>query len=51
MEVAGICSICGRPGNLETCMLCGRPVCQRCITAEGVCTICTHGRHYSASST
>ncbi|NJD77583.1 MAG: orotate phosphoribosyltransferase [Candidatus Methanoperedens sp.] len=51
MESMGVCSICGRAGKLYTCMLCGRTVCSRCITREGVCTSCSHGRAYSASRT
>ncbi|WP_096204328.1 orotate phosphoribosyltransferase [Candidatus Methanoperedens nitratireducens] len=51
MEVTGICSICGRPGKLFTCPLCGRLVCSRCLTGEGICVQCARGRRYSASRT
>ncbi|NJD54130.1 MAG: orotate phosphoribosyltransferase [Candidatus Methanoperedens sp.] len=47
MEVTGVCSICGRPGKLHTCMLCGSLVCSRCITGEGVCIRCSQGRSSS----
>ncbi|MFZ3058927.1 MAG: hypothetical protein WA102_04225 [Candidatus Methanoperedens sp.] len=49
MEVMGVCSICGRPGKLSTCMLCGSLVCSQCLSREGVCVRCSHGRFYSAS--
>ncbi|MGB8215885.1 MAG: hypothetical protein WCE94_01160 [Candidatus Methanoperedens sp.] len=49
MEVMGVCSICGRPGKLSTCMLCGSLVCPLCMSKEGVCVRCLQGRSYSAS--
>ncbi|MCX9081940.1 MAG: hypothetical protein OIN83_07065 [Candidatus Methanoperedens sp.] len=47
MEVKGICSICGTPGKLHTCMLCGNLACSRCITQRGACVRCSHGRSFS----
>lgn len=47
MEVMGVCSICGSPGKLHTCMLCGRLVCTRCLTREGACIHCSRGRVYA----
>lgn len=45
MEMAGLCSICGRPGAMYTCHLCGRMVCpQHYDAAHGVCTACAQGK-------
>ncbi|KAB2941029.1 MAG: orotate phosphoribosyltransferase [Candidatus Methanoperedens sp.] len=46
MEVTGVCSICGRPGKLHTCMLCGSLVCSRCITEKGVCIRHSDGKSF-----
>jgi hypothetical protein len=46
MEVTGVCSICGRPGKLHTCMLCGSLVCSRCITEKGICVRCSDGKSF-----
>lgn len=39
MEVAGLCALCGAPGVLRTCALCGRTVCATHFDhASGACT-------------
>ncbi|MGB9938044.1 MAG: orotate phosphoribosyltransferase [Methanobacterium sp.] len=41
MELKGICSICGRPGKMHTCTLCGSLVCSNCYdTPKGICKLC-----------
>ncbi|MFY9638535.1 MAG: orotate phosphoribosyltransferase [Methanobacterium sp.] len=41
MEIRGICSICGRPGKMYTCTLCGSIVCGNCYNIQkGVCRSC-----------
>ena len=41
MDLMGLCSICGKPGAMQTCRLCGRTVCNTCFdTANGVCLNC-----------
>ncbi len=45
MEMAGLCAICGQPGAMHTCSLCGRNVCaQHYDAAHGVCTSCMQGK-------
>lgn len=45
MKVAGLCSVCERPGVLYSCALCGRIVCERHIDPQtAVCTACGGGR-------
>lgn len=45
MELAGLCSICGKPGAMYTCSLCGRLVCRNCYDASrGICHICKQGK-------
>ncbi|MCK4730595.1 MAG: orotate phosphoribosyltransferase [Candidatus Aenigmarchaeota archaeon] len=37
----GLCQICGKPGIMNSCNLCGRLVCSECYNAEkGLCKIC-----------
>ena len=44
MEVMGLCSICGKPGPMFTCGLCGRLVCRSCFDSQhGVCSSCKIG--------
>ncbi|MCX6664934.1 MAG: orotate phosphoribosyltransferase [Euryarchaeota archaeon] len=41
-EVVGLCSICGKPGPLMSCMLCGSLTCNECFdTFNHVCKICS----------
>ncbi|MBZ2166120.1 MULTISPECIES: hypothetical protein [Methanobacterium] len=41
MEVSGICSICGRPGKMYTCTLCGSIICGKCYNIQkAVCKSC-----------
>ncbi|HHI30476.1 orotate phosphoribosyltransferase [Methanosarcinales archaeon ex4572_44] len=42
--VRGVCAICGNVGVLHTCPLCGRMVCDRCLTQRGACVECSRGR-------
>ena len=45
MEMSGICSICGRPGAMFSCMLCGRLVCRNCYDPINmVCVSCKVGK-------
>ncbi|MBN1281163.1 MAG: orotate phosphoribosyltransferase [Candidatus Thermoplasmatota archaeon] len=38
-----MCMMCGRPGAMYTCHLCGRLVCERCYDHHhGVCRECQH---------
>jgi hypothetical protein len=48
MDSAGLCDICGKAGTLYTCGLCGRRVCQLCITVGGICKHCAGGRNIEA---
>ncbi|HMK54341.1 MAG TPA: orotate phosphoribosyltransferase [Methanobacteriaceae archaeon] len=44
MEIPGICRICGRPGKMHTCKMCGSSVCSRCYDAQkGICQLCRRG--------
>ena len=39
MDLMGLCSICGKPGAMYTCHLCGRIVCSNCFDiSHGVCS-------------
>ena len=41
MDLMGLCSVCGKPGALHTCSLCGMNVCSNCYdAAHGVCCRC-----------
>ena len=41
MDLMGLCSICGKPGMMQTCSLCGRHVCNTCYDfSNGVCVNC-----------
>ncbi len=41
VEIRGICSLCGRPGKMYTCSLCGTIVCGKCYNLKnGVCKSC-----------
>ena len=40
-DLLGLCSICGKPGAMFTCHLCGRLVCSNCFDNQhGICTHC-----------
>ncbi len=45
MDVAVLCDICGKTGFSYTCSLCGKRVCNRCITVGGVCKVCAGGKN------
>jgi len=41
LEIRGICSLCGRPGKMYTCTLCGSIVCGSCYNLQrSVCKSC-----------
>ena len=46
MDLMGLCSICGKPGAMHTCRLCGGLVCNSCFDINnGVCSSCKMGKH------
>ena len=45
MDLIGLCSICGKPGAMNTCILCGRIVCNNCFDqSHKVCYNCKTGK-------
>lgn len=45
MEMMGLCSICGKPGAMHTCSLCGRTVCNNCFDRlNNICNSCKSGK-------
>ena len=41
VDLMGLCSICGKPGTMFNCHLCGRIVCGSCYdNAFGICCSC-----------
>jgi len=45
MDLMGLCSICGKPGAMFTCSLCGRLVCSNCFDSyNSVCSNCKVGK-------
>ena len=45
MDLIGLCSICGKPGEMYTCKLCGRNVCNSCFDiSHGICNRCKLGK-------
>ncbi|MCJ7697213.1 MAG: orotate phosphoribosyltransferase [Thermoplasmata archaeon] len=49
-DVVGLCSVCGRPGAMFTCHLCGRLVCERCYDhRHSICIECKHMKTRSDS--
>lgn len=41
MDLMGLCNICGKPGIMNTCILCGRIVCSNCYDPQNkVCCSC-----------
>jgi len=46
VDILGLCSVCGKPGAMFTCHLCGRLVCNRCFDMKNnVCCNCKKGKH------
>lgn len=44
MDIAGLCSICGEPGAMYSCILCGKLVCINCYDAmHNICSQCKIG--------
>jgi hypothetical protein len=42
-DIPGLCDICGRPGTVYTCHLCGRLVCERCYEQRhSLCIECKY---------
>ena len=45
MDIMGLCNICGKPGPMFTCSLCGRIVCSSCFDNQhGICVSCKTGK-------
>jgi len=45
MDLMGLCNICGKPGTMFTCHLCGRLVCSNCFdSSQGICNNCKMGK-------
>ncbi|MBI4362847.1 MAG: hypothetical protein HY558_06695 [Euryarchaeota archaeon] len=44
MEELGLCALCGTPGKMYTCRLCGQNVCIYCTNFRYVCHRCAQGR-------
>lgn len=45
MDLTGLCSICGKPGIMNSCNLCGRIVCNECFNSVyGICVNCKIGK-------
>ncbi|MCK5261533.1 MAG: hypothetical protein KAJ44_05090 [Thermoplasmatales archaeon] len=45
VDLLGLCSICGKPGAMFTCHMCGKLVCASCFDKEhGVCNQCRIGK-------
>ncbi|HDN50692.1 MAG: orotate phosphoribosyltransferase [Thermoplasmata archaeon] len=41
MELSGLCSVCGKPGRMYTCSICGRNVCGAHFDmTHGMCSMC-----------
>lgn len=46
MDLMGLCNICGKPGAMHTCILCGRMVCNTCFdTNHGACLSCKTAKY------
>jgi len=47
MDIVGLCSVCGKPGAMHSCILCGRIVCINCYDSTNrVCTHCNTGTKF-----
>lgn len=45
MDLMGLCNVCGKPGAMHTCSLCGRNVCNSCFDhMHRVCCACKSGK-------
>lgn len=45
IDLFGLCSICGKPGPMNTCHMCGKLVCSNCFDNQhGVCKQCHIGK-------
>ena len=45
MDLMGLCSICSKPGAMNTCKLCGKIVCNDHYNSlHGVCSACMSGK-------
>jgi len=45
MYLMGLCNICGKPGAMHTCSVCGRNVCRSCFDiGKDVCNNCNMGK-------
>jgi len=52
MEVAGLCSVCGKGAIMHTCKFCGTQVCSEHYDAFwGICLSCRTGRLRSLPTT
>ena len=41
MDISGLCTICGKPGVMFSCMLCGKLVCINCYdNKHNICSKC-----------
>lgn len=41
MELMGLCVMCGKPGKMHTCFMCGRNFCREHFdVAHGICIEC-----------
>jgi len=41
MEIPGLCNVCGKPGVMFSCMLCGKLVCRNCMdNKHNICIKC-----------
>ncbi len=46
MEMMGLCSICGKPGAMYSCSLCGKIVCKDCFDQNSnICKSCKKGKY------
>jgi hypothetical protein len=45
MDLMGLCSLCGKPGKMFTCCICGKIVCASCFDSmNSVCNHCKTGK-------
>ena len=48
VDLLGLCNICGKPGAMFTCHMCGKLVCPSCFDKEhGICKQCFIGKIWS----
>ncbi|MCJ2513547.1 MAG: orotate phosphoribosyltransferase [Candidatus Thermoplasmatota archaeon] len=42
MGISGLCTICGKPSVIFSCMLCGKLVCRNCFDEKhNICVKCS----------